>query len=191
MNKIAFVLGNGRSRLGIDLTGLRDLGRVYGCNALYRDHAPDVLIATDDGISQEIQDSGYSLDHVFYTRRPRPDSGARKIEHFWGYSSGPIALAYACAEGAGEIYLLGFDLDGISGKFNNIYADTQHYKKSNSAPTHYGNWVNQIAEIVSLYPDRYFFRVFDANSLLPLQWTQLKNLRNITQEEFLAAINNQ
>jgi len=44
--KPGFVLGNGRSRLEISLDDLKKHGRVYGCNALYRDFIPDVLIAT-------------------------------------------------------------------------------------------------------------------------------------------------
>ena len=41
----AFVLGNGVSRKEIDLESLRKWGKTYGCNALYRDFAPDVLVA--------------------------------------------------------------------------------------------------------------------------------------------------
>jgi hypothetical protein len=68
---IAFVLGNGQSRLGLDLHSLRPCGKIFGCNALYRDFAPDVLIATDPGISKEIENSGYPEYHEFFTRKPQ------------------------------------------------------------------------------------------------------------------------
>jgi hypothetical protein len=63
-----FVLGNGRSRLGLNLNSLKTAGKVFGCNALYRDFTPDVLVATDPGISKEIELSGYPNNNIFYTR---------------------------------------------------------------------------------------------------------------------------
>ena len=50
----AFVLGNGLSRQAVDLTTLFHCGTVYGCNALYREFAPHVLISTDAPISTAI-----------------------------------------------------------------------------------------------------------------------------------------
>ena len=42
-----FVLGNGESRYGYNLEQFRQWGKIYGCNALYRDFQPDGLISTD------------------------------------------------------------------------------------------------------------------------------------------------
>ena len=56
----AFVLGNGVSRQAVDLNRLKSLGKIYGCNALYRDFTPDILVATDKPIATEIQNSGYA-----------------------------------------------------------------------------------------------------------------------------------
>ena len=55
----AFCIGNGESRKGFDLEQLRPHGKIYGCNALYRDFTPDVLVAVDHGICHEIYNSGY------------------------------------------------------------------------------------------------------------------------------------
>ena len=68
----AFVLGNGVSRLAIDLNQLKTCGKIYGCNALYREFTPDVLISTDKGIAHAIQNSGYAEKHRMYTRKPLP-----------------------------------------------------------------------------------------------------------------------
>ena len=57
MNRV-FVLGNGQSRLGLDLKELRKHGKIYGCNAIYRDFKPDVLIGVDQGIMHEMYHSG-------------------------------------------------------------------------------------------------------------------------------------
>ena len=53
-----FILGNGQSRLGVNLEKLKEYGKVYGCNAIYRDFKPDVLIGVDQGIMHEMYHSG-------------------------------------------------------------------------------------------------------------------------------------
>ena len=63
-----FCIGNGESRKSIDLIKLREHGKIYGCNALYRDFTPDVLIAVDQGIMHEIYHSGYCQKNQCYFR---------------------------------------------------------------------------------------------------------------------------
>lgn len=183
----AFVLGNGRSRLGLDLNSLRSAGKVFGCNALYRDFSPDVLIATDPGIAKEIEDSGYPEHREFFTRKPgHPNS--KPITKNFGYSSGPIAVTYAAMEGFLQIYLIGFDLVGIQNKHNNVYSGTPNYKEVNSTATFYGNWVNQISSIVQEYPIPKFTRVGNDNQYKPAQWNH-PNFRFQTIDEFLSEVN--
>jgi len=59
----AFIIGNGTSRKGFELTKLKPYGTIYGCNALYRDYfdnsIPDFLVAIDDGIITEIEGSDF------------------------------------------------------------------------------------------------------------------------------------
>ena len=59
----AFIVGNGPSRLEIDLEALREQGTIFGCNALYRDFPPDYLIAGDATIIAEICKEGYPEEH--------------------------------------------------------------------------------------------------------------------------------
>ena len=59
MAKRVFCIGNGESRKDFDLEKLRSHGKIYGCNALYRDFTPDHLSAVDMGIMHEIYNSGY------------------------------------------------------------------------------------------------------------------------------------
>ena len=48
MKRRAFIIGNGESRKNFDLTTLKKYGKIYACNAYYRDNPlPDVLIAVD------------------------------------------------------------------------------------------------------------------------------------------------
>ena len=185
--RIAFVLGNGKSRLAVDLETLRQHGRIYGCNALYRHFTPDVLVATDPEISRAIQQSGYALENAFYTRKPLPNLGARSLDRYhYGYSSGPNALDIAIKDGMEKIFMLGFDLDSIDNKFNNVYADTEFYKKSTQEPTYHGNWIKQIAEIIKGRRCQ-VVRVNDHN-IFPEPWRD--KMRQVNMQEFLGAINN-
>ena len=186
----AFVLGNGRSRQSVDLSQLKEHGPVYGCNAIYREFTPDVLVATDLPIATAIQESGYSLKHKFYTRRPQEGTGALRLpKKYFGFSSGPNALGLACDAGYARIYLLGFDLGTTNGQFNNLYADTQFYKKSVDPPTFAGNWVKQIAQICAEYPNREFVRVQGVESTFVPAFAELKNMRTMPLQDFQALLN--
>ena len=59
-----------------------------------------------------------------------------------GWSSGPTALRMACDRKHKEIYILGFDYQGLPKdssnnryKFNNMFKDTRNYKKSKDEAT--------------------------------------------------------
>ena len=182
----AFVLGNGISRQALDLYQLKPLGQVYGCNAIYREFEPDVLISTDTPISERIQQEGYSHSHVHYTRKPLPDSGARRIaQKYFGYSSGPVAVAQAAIDGAIAVYMIGFDMGPTrNGRFNNVYADTEFYKKSSANPTFSGNWVNQLKTVARDFPKTSFFRITGDTTAEIRDLLGIANLTHITMAEF-------
>ena len=213
----AFVIGNGKSRIGFDLNTLRGKGTIYGCNALYRDFMPDVLVATDDKIREEIELSEFNPDVLenipakipFYTRRPgkiikthsdrkwqefdHVNRHSRKIDYNWGYSSGPVALTYAAFDSHRYIYFMGFDLMGIGDRdnnINNIYSGTNAYKPDTAAATYYMNWVDQIRRIMLEYTDSNFTRVGALNNFVPENWRECPNHREITFEQFEKEINN-
>lgn len=188
----AFVLGNGVSRLEVDLSVLKSCGRVYGCNALYREFEPDVLVSTDKGISHEIQNSGYAQTHLMYTRKPLPGLGAKNVpQKYFGYSSGPIAVSIAALDHNIAVYLVGFDMGpALNNRFNNVYADTEFYKKSSSNPTYTGNWSRQIATVVKDFPKISFYRVQGATTAMIDELNGLPNLRHMPIADFLDRINN-
>ena len=74
-NKQVFIIGNGESRIGFDLEKLKDYGKIYGCNNLYKDFTPDVLIAVDERIMHPCYWSGYPIDNVCWFRDWRPMPG--------------------------------------------------------------------------------------------------------------------
>lgn len=188
----AFVLGNGQSRADIDVNHLMTLGRVYGCNALYRTHSPHVLVATDRAIAQRIQESGYAKSNKFYTRRPITGLGAHRVpQKYFGFSSGPIAISLAAEDQNNPIYLLGFDMGpSLEGKFNNIYADTEFYKKTESLPTFTGNWIRQVLQVTQDYKNQRFIRVYSKTTADIAEFNSVHNIEKLSLDDFVYRINN-
>ena len=192
MNR-AFVLGNGMSRQGVSVTALSQCGRVYGCNALYREHTPDVLVATDRPIAEHIQRSGYSSINRFHTRRPLPGLGAREVpKPYFGFSSGPLAVGLAAIDGYRRIYLLGFDLGPTATKtINNVYAGTEFYKPVTAAPTYTGNWIRQLVRIMNEHRQTRFVRVMGATTAHIAEFDAVQNLTYLDLDTFADRINKQ
>ena len=67
MTKV-FCIGNGESRKNFNLDQLKPHGKIYGCNALYREYKPDVLVSVDHGIMHEIYQSGYCYENETWFR---------------------------------------------------------------------------------------------------------------------------
>jgi hypothetical protein len=65
-----FLIGNGESRKDFDLNVLKPYGKIYGCNAIYRDHPDlcDALIAVDAGMIHELYHNGMCADVPCYFR---------------------------------------------------------------------------------------------------------------------------
>ena len=190
---VAFVLGNGVSRAGLPLEQIQKLGKIYGCNALYREFTPDVLVATDRAIAQRIQETGYSSKNKFYTRKPMEGLGALRVPtEYYGFSSGPNAVGIAALDQHNKIYILGFDMGpSVHNQFNNIYEGTEFYKPRGSTPTYTGNWVKQLAKITKDFSNTQFIGVCgNTTARLPA----LDNIANLSHEDlatFQMRINNQ
>lgn len=189
---VAFVLGNGRSRAGLDLARLASNGTVYGCNAIYREFTPTVLVSTDRPISEAIQHSGYPAQHCHYTRKPIPGLGSKAVpQQYFGYSSGPLACALAALANHDPIYLIGFDMAALPGeRFNNMYADTEFYKKSTARPTYTGNWVRQLCHIAKDFPGSRFMRVHGETTAHIPQFDGASNMYRLTLADLENRLNN-
>ena len=187
-SNVAFVLGNGKSRLNVDPKNFQEQGVVYGCNALYREFAPDYLVAVDVKMVNEIIASGYHRTHQVWTNSNKGVSSKTNINFFnphKGWSSGPTALWFASTHAHQTIYILGFDYQGVGGKFNNVYADTFNYKKSTDAPTFHGNWLSQTEKVIKEFRQIKFVRVIEDGAFVPDQLGyQHPNLKHINYHEF-------
>lgn len=189
---VAFVLGNGTSRNPIDLNQLKQHGKIYACNAVYRTFAPDYLVAVDSKMVQEIDRSKYQITHEVWTNFNKIYSKFHKFNYFkepLGWSSGPTALwlaTYGEGHNNETIYILGFDFRGNAGLINNIYADTENYKKSTDAETYHGNWARQTGIVIQKNVHKKYIRVTEhKNDYCPEPLTKLGNLSHITVDEFM------
>ena len=185
-HKPAFILGNGTSRQEINAKSLLELGVVYGCNAQYREFSPHYLVAVDVKMVNEIVDAGYHLTNSVWTN---PNKGVKtkdRINFFQphkGWSSGPTALWFSATSGHKKIYILGFDFQGLNGKFNNIYADTYNYKRSTDAATFYGNWLSQTERVIKEFKTVQFIRVIQSGNFIPEKLQKITNLTHITYSD--------
>lgn len=192
MTKIAFVLGNGTSRKSIDLNQLKNKGTVYGCNALYREFEPDYLVAVDTKMILEINKAGYQHSHEVWTNPNRAYDKMNGFNFFQpskGWSSGPTALHLASTHNVTDIYILGFDYQGIDNKINNVYADTINYKKSHEKATFHGNWLKQTCITCQKFSKKRYIRVLGENAFIPKEFSNIDNLSHMSIEEFKKIFN--
>jgi hypothetical protein len=181
----AFVFGNGESRKGIvDLEVFRGKGTIIGCNAIYREFSPDVLLAIDSGIIGEIKESGYAIDKYFVV--PRNMNPARqgtgkvynlKFKRF--NNCGAVALQYAGMAGHNEAYLFGFDCFG-----GNLYLNTPFYRAKPPQDSKYDNFRNYMRAAMLDHPETHYINVIkDKDGLKPIK-RKVPNLSTMTYREF-------
>lgn len=192
MTEIAFVLGNGTSRQQIPIEKLKELGTVYGCNALYREHSVDHLVAVDTKMVREIYDSGYYLENAVYTnpnKFSKTLQGIHILSPNKGWSSGPTAMFLASKNQHRIIYILGFDYVGLGEKnlnVNNMYAGTKNYKGMHEKATYYGNWQRQTMTCINQFVRTKYVRVIEnEDSYIPDNLKDCKNLKHITINNFI------
>jgi hypothetical protein len=190
--KRAFVLGNGKSRLAINCSQLKKYGTVYACNAIYRDFLPDHLVAVDVKMVLELIQNNVLEQVPVYTNfnnRFKDTANLNIFKPGKGWSSGPTALWLASTHTYDEIYILGFDYQGLENnkKVNNVYADTPNYKRSSDPATFFGNWLRQTEMVVKEFAGVKYYRVNDTETFDP--GFKMSNLVNIDYATFLNQIN--
>lgn len=189
MDSNAFIIGNGTSRQYFDLNKLANHGTTYGCNALYRDFHPDHLISVDIKMIKEIYDSGYMKKNkvwCYYHKTLERMKNINFLSESLGWSSGPSALWLASVHGYDNIYLIGFDFVGLNnGKlFNNIYADTQNYKRSIQPATYFRNWLSQTYAIIKHNQHINYIRIIPEYGYEPNEFSDLKNYISMNYQKF-------
>ncbi len=165
--KIAFIIGNGESRKPVKLDFLREQGIIYGCNALYRDFYPDVLVSLDEAMTKEIIDAKYEGCHIYKDKNKSKlgvflvDQEGTKVTLNKGWSSGATAafLAASCVE-FDDIYLLGFDV--YKTRFvDNVYKGTANYVAANAKPINTVQFREQLGRVMKNASYKHFIWVTD------------------------------
>jgi hypothetical protein len=186
-SNIAFVLGNGTSRKPFSLSEIQKNGTMYACNAVYREFAPDHLIAVDTKMILEIAKSEYQLKNSVWTNPNKVYSKIPNLNIFdpsLGWSSGPTALHLASKHGYTDIYILGFDYVGLDSKINNVYAGTLNYKRKQDRATFHGNWLRQTQIVIEKNPQTRYIRVAEPDGFEPPELERLSNVVTITTLDF-------
>lgn len=191
---VAFVIGNGTSRKDIDLYPLKNYGKLYACNAMFRHFEPHYLVAVDVKMILEINQSKWQMEHEVWTNPNKQFHGMQGFNYFQpskGWSSGPTALWLASTHQHDTIYILGFDFHGEVDKHgnrnlvNNLYAGTHNYKKKGDPATYFGNWERQTASTCDAHPGKRYIRIVaDGDDFVPKQLKKCTNLSHITISEF-------
>ena len=75
-------------------------------------------------------------------------------------------------------------------RFNNLYADSDFYKKSDSTPTYTGNWIKQVQQICKDFPESKFIRVVGKTTAKIEDLYGIKNMVHLPIEQLSAQLNN-
>lgn len=195
----ACIIGNGRSRLDLDIKkvtyhagghlGKRRL-QTYGCNALYRDTKVDFLVATNSVMVNEIVRSGYAKDHVVMsnaTNLVQHPGDLHLIPYQAQGNTGYIATFLACFDGHKKVYLLGFDNQSEEGGNNNVYTGTPNYAPADKN-TNSSKWEAKMKMLFDRYSDVEFTLVVGKTTRFPEAWKYCLNLREVSIRDFVLEV---
>jgi hypothetical protein len=187
----AFVIGNGRSRVGFDIRRLNVAGVTYGTNALFRDHPVNYLVCADRTMLKEAHTSNVQNISFLYSRarwlegnndpslQVVPDlpylgpNKADKAEH-WG--SGHYASLLACQKNHEIIIHLGFDLWGNAhNEQNNVYSNTHGYKDKKEDAVDPKFWIYHSAKLFEHYPEIQHVYINKEDWKVPDEWKEYSN----------------
>jgi hypothetical protein len=188
-NKVAFVVGNGPSRLEVDLNELVGKAPIYGCNALYRDFDKwDYLVSIDQGMVEEVRkaEGAFGTGTIIV---PPADKHYEPLEYSPARrrnNAGMVAMDIAIDRGFNTLYLLGIDFilkgDIATG---NVYEGTENYGPETHATgddnyhrMQYLSWFarkNENVKFVFVVPDTIPMRPIDATNVVGMKMSTFKS----------------
>jgi len=188
------VIGNGESRINLNLNEYASRNVTIGCNAIYRDLHVNHLICCDQSMMREAL-SAISSDTLLYVRAewyytfkkllkhknirkvpdiPNPSDARHDNPNHWG--SGAYALLVAAMLEDSHIAVVGFDLYGKGELVNNVYKDTVNYTSSQTRSVDPSDWIYHISKIFKNFPNKTFIILNTNCWKIPDAW----NLPNVT-----------
>ena len=193
-----FVIGNGRSRVGLDLRRLNTAGVTYGSNAIMRDAWVNNIVCCDRVMLGEATGHHIEKKTNIYTRarwlqdnqdpnlRVVPDLpylGPNKADQAQHWGSGHYSALLACTAGHEVIIYVGFDLYGnAKGKQNNVYSDTNGYKAKTEDAVDPKFWIYHSAKLFEHFPDTQHVYINTPTWEVPEEWKQYPNFSSDNYE---------
>jgi len=147
-----FLIGNGKSRQNFSLERLRKIGTIIGCNAIYRDFNPDILVSIDAKMLRELSAAKYGEQEkhaLIVSPHNRSVGIVNSVKYKTGRfnTSGAFAMRMIMESMKPKrCYMLG--MDGFPG---NVYDGTKNYavhslKNFNGIHRFYQEILNQSTE---------------------------------------------
>ena len=184
------VIGNGESRIDINIgTFTKDYISI-GCNAIHRESVVDHLVCCDRRMVEEaiISENTKNTEiHVRpdwyrYFRKIRKDkricqvpdlpyNGNQRQDQPLHWGSGPYAVLLGASLGS-SVMMIGFDLYSKNNKINNVYKETTNYRPASSQPVDPNYWIYQISKIFKHFPNKEFIIWNDKDWKLPREWNK-------------------
>jgi len=184
-NKIAFIVGNGKSRQAVDLSSLVGKGTIFGCNALWRHFDDfDYLVSIDDRMIGELEANKEMIKGEIII--PPEDERWESAEYSpqrRRSNAGMNAMLEAIRRGHNILYCLGFDfiLEGDK-SIENVFAGSKNYEphtQSNTSDNYfrvrYCDWfVNQHEHV------KFVFVIPDDVATKPMQSENIIGMKTST-----------
>jgi hypothetical protein len=195
----AMVFGNGPSRANIHwqlfklhkggLHGSKKL-TTYGCNAMFRDCDPHILVVKHPLIADEIAKTDYADNNIVITHTKnilKHEDKFHMIPFDPVLCAGATALYLAAFDGHAKVYFMGFD--GYDHNINNnIYANTNGYGTDKSE-VNAQKQIDDVMKVFNTYDTTEFIRVTEnGTEYMPEEWKYAKNLRCIDFRTFVSEV---
>ena len=207
MTKFVSVIGNGESRRGFDLTPLKNVTTMVGCNAIFRDHNLEYVVACDRHMCQEAANT-VGKNTTIFTREnwykqfaywpnvkkvpDLPYEGDKRQDEPFHWGTGPYAGVLGLTFKPKAIFMLGFDLHPLEkGKINNMYTGSEGYKYI-KRPVDPSYWIYQFHKLMGYSdPDTRWIVVNHDRWEMPKEWSQHSNVFQETYDGMAKFINKQ
>ena len=206
MTKFVTIIGNGKSRLGFDITPMKKFSTVIGCNAQFRDYNFDYFVCADKHMCQEAVNTVgkntniYTRDrwHKEFAMWPNvkklpdlPYNGDKRQDEPFHWGTGPYAGVLAGTFKPKAIFMIGFDLWQLPGQKedNNIYRNSKGYEYI-KRPVDPSYWIHQFAKLFEHIDSRWI--VVNRNDWkMPNEWSKNKNVFQETYDGMAKFIDKQ
>lgn len=159
------IIGNGITRKDLNINSFNM--KKYGCNALYREFDPDVLVAFDEKIVSEIKGSNFNLKKLYI---PPEKDRYEPVEFNYNQprnNAGMVAMDLAIKNGFNKLICIGVDFVLEDNALNvlNVFDNTNAYEAETRESytdtlnrCKYLEWTvmkNKNVEYVFLFPEKY------------------------------------